>query len=606
MAVLATSVGCESESTDPEEELNTPAACTPATCDERGAQCGLMDNGCGEIMDCGGCASPATCGGGGTPYVCEAPPCAPTTCEQEGKNCGQLPDGCGGELACGDCQPGQSCGAGGEANVCGEGTCVPRTCDEAGAQCGKISETCGGGGEPNLCGKPACTPTTCVAEGKNCGQISDGCGAMIGCGVCSGGQTCGGSGTPNVCGTPGCTPTTCAAEAKNCGEIDDGCGAKLNCGSCGPSEACGAAGTPNVCASVNTQPLWSTVGIGGGHACAVTQQGALYCWGDNTFGQVGDGTNTQRRSPVRIGTATDWFFAAVGAFHSCAIKQNGKLYCWGQNSYKQLGDGTSSARTSPWLVPDTTELPYLPWDYISLGTAHTCAQKDNGVYCWGDNTAGQLADGSYNSTHLPRKLNVNARSFGVGWDHVCVTAGVTDVPKCAGYNSSGQLGVASPSQSNQLLNANTNLTTWDVVAGGGAHSCAVRMAGQRTLHCWGWNAMGQLGVSSAQPGTVYQVGSKTDWLMPAAGATHTCALTQTGELHCWGDNAKGALGIGGHYDQSSPQHVGPGYAFVSAGEESTCAVKLDGTLWCWGRNPWGQLGNGSTDESTTPKQVLVP
>jgi alpha-tubulin suppressor-like RCC1 family protein len=118
--------------------------------------------------------------------------------------------------------------------------------------------------------------------------------------------------------------------------------------------------------------------------------------------------------------------------------------------------------------------------------------------------------------------------------------------------------------------------------------------------------MGQLGVSSAQPGTVYQVGSKTDWLMPAAGATHTCALTQTGELHCWGDNAKGALGIGGHYDQSSPQHVGPGYAFVSAGEESTCAVKLDGTLWCWGRNPWGQLGNGSTDESTTPKQVLVP
>ncbi|MBI5537334.1 MAG: hypothetical protein HY898_31720 [Deltaproteobacteria bacterium] len=616
-SLIAVLSGCSSS-----DSPNLGPTCTSLSCEQIGAQCGVIDDGCGMPLLCGECTAPATCGGGGLPFVCAAPACVPTTCEQAGKNCGEADNGCGGTLSCGSCPAGQSCGAGGKANVCGNGTCTPRTCAQAGAACGKISdgcstiidcgdctspETCGGTGQPNVCGTPACTPTTCVAEGKNCGQISDKCGGTLGCGTCSGAQTCGGSGTPNVCGIPGCTPTSCVKEGKSCGEIDDGCGGKLQCGTCKGTETCGGGGTPNVCApSTKPQPLWSTVAVGGGHACAVTQAGELYCWGANVYGEVGDGTYNEQHVPVRIGTSSDWMFASAGAFHTCAISQSGKLFCWGQNTYSQLGDPAGTSHGAPWEVPDKTDLSFMPWTYISLGTAHTCGQKDNSVYCWGDNTAGQLADGTNDASYLPRKLGVNASSFSAGSDHVCVTAGVSSVPLCAGFNTSGQLGVASPSQSNQLIEVHTNLAPWDQIAGGGAHTCAVHTGGSRTLYCWGWNDMGQLGVAQATPGTIYQVGTQTDWLMAAAGSTHTCALSQTGSLSCWGDNAKGELGIGGHNSQSSPQPLGPGWAFVSAGEEATCAVKLDGTLWCWGKNLWGQLGNGTTQESTTPAQVLLP
>ncbi|MHB8875748.1 MAG: hypothetical protein ACYC8T_18840, partial [Myxococcaceae bacterium] len=247
------------------------AACGPATpdcgpstcsgcCDPTGmCQPGTLASSCGSFgYACTACRPADNCSAGSC--VLAVQPCVPKTCQQAGANCGSLPDGCGGTLVCGTCPVAQSCGGGGVPNVCGDGTCTPKTCAALGKNCGLVSDgcaaslpcgtcsggdTCGGAGVPNVCGQ-GCSPTTCQAQGKDCGSISDGCGVTLNCGTCSGGDTCGGGGVANVCGS-GCAATTCQAQGKNCGSISDNCGGTLACGTCTGSTTCGGGGTANVC-----------------------------------------------------------------------------------------------------------------------------------------------------------------------------------------------------------------------------------------------------------------------------------------------------------------------------------------------------------------------
>ncbi|MDF2691855.1 MAG: Tryptophan synthase alpha chain, partial [Labilithrix sp.] len=198
-------------------QVPPPATCTARTCANYPAgTCGVQSDGCGSTTaNCGTCPNGQTCGGGGVQNQCGGPTCTPKTCQQLGAQCGVVPDGCGNTINCPDCPNGQICGGGGVANQCGVSTCTPRTCQQQGIQCGQAGDgcgnvitcnpcpagrTCGGGGVPNQCGNPACVPLTQCPAGKNCGQYPDGCGGAINCGTCLGGMTCGGGGAPNVCG----------------------------------------------------------------------------------------------------------------------------------------------------------------------------------------------------------------------------------------------------------------------------------------------------------------------------------------------------------------------------------------------------------------------
>jgi hypothetical protein len=148
-------------------------SCTPQTCAQQNIACGPADDGCGNLIQCGPCTSPQTCGGGGQSGQCGAVDggsCSPETCQQLGANCGPVGDGCGGLLQCGGCMPPQSCGGGGQASVCGYvdgGSCTPSTCQMLGVMCGPAGDgcggllncgacaapqTCGGGGMPGVCG----------------------------------------------------------------------------------------------------------------------------------------------------------------------------------------------------------------------------------------------------------------------------------------------------------------------------------------------------------------------------------------------------------------------------------------------------------------------
>jgi len=211
-----------------------PAA---VTCSSAKVTCGIISNGCGGVVNCGGCPSGKTCGGGGTSGVCGTPSCTAKTCADQGFNCGPAGDGCGGSLSCGTCDDAETCGGGGTSSVCGSSsTCVPKTCTDLGFNCGPAgdgcggsltcgtcagNQVCGGGGQPSVCGAPTCTPKTCMEVGANCGPTADGCGGLLECGTCAEPQTCGGGGTPSICGVPSSCTGLCLQQV-SCPPADGG------------------------------------------------------------------------------------------------------------------------------------------------------------------------------------------------------------------------------------------------------------------------------------------------------------------------------------------------------------------------------------------------
>ncbi len=226
--------------------------CEPKTCSELGRNCGITDDGCGGVLDCGGCPGGLTCGGGGVPGVCGEPgtPCTPRTCEGVGDFCGPLPDGCGGTITCLECAPPESCGGGGVPGVCGVATVAP-----------------------------TCTPASCEEQGLGCGLAGDGCGGTIDCGSCQPGQACGAGGEPSQCGDVPCTPLTCDDLPFECGVAGDGCGGLTeSCGSCTPPEICGGGGEPGRCGyagNVCTEP-WCEHLVPCPGAQATTLTGTVY------------------------------------------------------------------------------------------------------------------------------------------------------------------------------------------------------------------------------------------------------------------------------------------------------------------------------------------
>ncbi|MBI2235192.1 MAG: hypothetical protein HYU57_09490, partial [Micavibrio aeruginosavorus] len=293
---------------------------------------------------------------------------------------------------------------------------------------------------------------------------------------------------------------------------------------------------------------WKQVSAGLWNTCAVKTNGALYCWGSDSDGQLGNGATTgNQTSPVQESTAaTDWASVSVGATHTCAVKTNGTLYCWGDDTYGELGNGaTTGDQASP--VQESTAA--TDWASVSAGVDHTCAVKTNGtLYCWGENFDDQLGTG--------------------GSDAV------------------------SPTQEF------TAATDWVSVSAGTTHTCAVKTNG--TLYCWGNDATGQLanGAGGDQAFATQESTAATNWASVSAGVDHTCAVKTNGTLYCWGADGNGQLGngatTGNQVNPVQESTAATNWASVAAGDIHTCAVKTNGTLYCWGDDTNGQIGNGTT------------
>ncbi|HEY3354726.1 MAG TPA: carboxypeptidase-like regulatory domain-containing protein [Polyangia bacterium] len=246
-----------------------PPVCL-TSCDQAGANCGPVGDGCGGLLQCGDCQAPDTCGGAGVPGVCGRA-CVPRTCADQNIGCGPAGDGCGGLLHCGDCQAPETCGGSTHGQCGGNNGCLPKTCAQQGLHCGPAGDgcggviqcgtctapdSCGGAGIHGACGhsgtSSACTPKTCADLGYDCGPAGNGCGGLLDCGACTAPKTCGGGGQPGRCGgNSGCVPKTCAQQGLTCGPAGDGCGGVLQCGTCTAPQTCGGAGTPGVCGGSN-------------------------------------------------------------------------------------------------------------------------------------------------------------------------------------------------------------------------------------------------------------------------------------------------------------------------------------------------------------------
>lgn len=346
----------------------------------------------------------------------------------------------------------------------------------------------------------------------------------------------------------------------------------------------------------------------GDHNLALKSDGTVWAWGANSKGQLGlgDGTITERSTPVRVSGLTNVYFVAAGAEHSLAVKTDGTAWTWGANVYGQLGDGTTVNRSIPVRVQGLSGVVSV---IAAGGIDHSLLMTASGdVWAWGANYAGQLGDGTTTDRRTPVKVTnlAGVVAFSAGGAH---SLAVTSDGKAWawGTNIWGQLGDGSTTLFRSAPVQITGLPSVADVAASLAHSLALLQDG--TVRAWGSNEYGQLGIGSNEvidhsvPIPVPGLSGVTD---VSAGPLHTVALTQDGTVWTWGTNVGGQLGDGTYTDRTSSARVNglTDIAAVGAGRFHTIALKRNGTVWAWGANGYGQLGDGTTTDRSTPVQVV--
>lgn len=363
------------------------------------------------------------------------------------------------------------------------------------------------------------------------------------------------------------------------------------------------------------------------HACAIINKQA-WCWGDNTYGQVGDGSKTHRSGAIRVVFDQTTSIAnrslqpatsvSAGADHSCAII-NKQAWCWGSNSDGQLGvAGTIGIATyGAYVVRSDAGVPLTNVTNISSGTGNSCAVVNKQAWCWGNNTNGQLGD---NST-TPRDGAVQVQtSIGTLSDVTAISVGTNLVCAVAKKNAWcwGSAPIGDGSSDNSLvakqvvMSGSEPLTNVTAVSAGLSHACAIS---SKKVYCWGGNSVGQVGNDDTAQTLVavpvlvdvtYEGGGDpqlTKATQVAVAASTSCALNNK-EVYCWGDNTYGQLGFGATTPVSraiarrvrlDATTIMTGASLLVAGSRYACAV-ANNQLRCWGRNHVGQLGDNTTDD----------
>ncbi len=345
-----------------------------------------------------------------------------------------------------------------------------------------------------------------------------------------------------------------------------------------------------------------SVSAGALHTCAVRSNGTIVCWGNNTLGQLGNGSSVFSSSvPVVVSGITTATAVFSGTNHSCARLSSGAVQCWGGNSYGQLGNGSSADSNIPVSVTGITTATTLAL------SDHSCAVLSNGtVQCWGWNLMGQLGDGSQTNRNTPVTVTglSSVAAIAVGTYHSCVR--LTDnTARCWGGNGDGQLGNGGSGLSLTPVTV-SGLTGVTSITAHRFHSCA-RIQGS-TARCWGDNTKGQLGDgTTTDRNTPVTVSGLTNALTVSAGYEHTCARMNDNTVRCWGSNTYGQLGNNSLIDSTTPVTVQglSGTSFLVSGDMHNCAIaESSKAIYCWGDNRYYILGDRTQTTRTTPVRVI--
>jgi hypothetical protein len=316
--------------------------------------------------------------------------------------------------------------------------------------------------------------------------------------------------------------------------------------------------TPDTQGSTGFAPTQDSSGPG--LACSADQDN-VWCWGDNNFGEVGLPAPVVEATPEPVLDTSSATLLAAGGDHGCALigpAATPTVVCWGADSLGQLGDGSDTHGTScngansceP--IPVHVQIPGDTVTQLGAGRSHTCALVGTGtgyVYCWGAGGAGQIGDELdedqkspvlvYNATGTSGSM-LQATAIAVGGDHACALMAGHVV--CWGLNASGELGNGTTDSMSYPVNV-LMLADATAIAAGEADTCAIAMGGE--VWCWGANLVGTLGNTVAnQSPTPVQVFGITDAIAITVGAGHACAVHATGAISCWGSNDDGELGDG--------------------------------------------------------------
>ena len=363
------------------------------------------------------------------------------------------------------------------------------------------------------------------------------------------------------------------------------------------------------------------------HSCTISNDKA-YCWGNNNFSQLGDGSTTKSLVPIAVGGVLAGKVIksiSAGSYHTCALDNSGIVYCWGFNIYSQVGNPLDSRMSSPEPIAVGGVLAGKVIKSISAGGFHTCALDELGkVYCWGNNINGQIGSGSptpqiINSPSLVAGSlsSLSVSSVSAGGSHTCAIA--SKKVYCWGANVYNQIGSGSTSPSIiPSSNIVTGLSSLNIslVSSGGNHTCALDELG--SIYCWGYNYYGQIGSGSLMPTIVL---APTKVLGPlgslvvgyiSTGSFNTCAIVSN-KAYCWGYNNDGQIGNTFNTPINNPSPIAvdtTGVLFnkdiysISSGGNSSCAVDADVKAYCWGSNDSGQLGVEGIINSLRP--IYVP
>ena len=390
--------------------------------------------------------------------------------------------------------------------------------------------------------------------------------------------------------------------------------------------------------------------VDGSVRCLLTEEGSVWCWGENYYGQLGNDTKEQSSVLVKVEGLSHIVAIDAGYSHACAVDEDGRVYCWGNNASGELGDGSVIEAVEPRLVPDVEGAVSL-----ESGSDHTCAVLASGrLVCWGSNTEGQLGTGTSKTMDTPKELTAitevqsfsaygaqslalkkdgtvrawggglggdrdepglfsalsEIRDVSVGGEHACA---VDDVGRiyCWGENTYGQTGIDNGGEKITTPTVVGGYTEMRRIAAGDGHSCSIING---SVYCWGFNYYQQLGskVGTSTP-TLTRVSDLVQITALSLGFGYSLGLSTHGEVYSWGLNQLGQLGDG---DPPMPEAVGSrveaefvvgveNATAITAGEAHACAVLEDGSAMCWGSNDRGQLGVGDAGEPVGQASSVV-
>lgn len=350
---------------------------------------------------------------------------------------------------------------------------------------------------------------------------------------------------------------------------------------------------------------WLAVAANENSAAALKTDGTIWCWGSNSNGMLGNGTESNSSDPVQEATAAaDWIEVSVGSTHMIALKADGTIWSWGSNNSGQLAIDTSENKSS---VPVQESTGATDWAAVAAGDSASYAiKKDGTLWAWGSN-GGKLADGTSASSSVPVQEFTESKE----WRAVYVyKSHVVAIKKDGslwswGTNSDGQLGTGNKKDAYIPIREATKATDWVSAAPGRYHTTALKSDG--TIWSWGDDKNLQfgdgIGISSLTP--VQEATDSTEWVYISSGEQVVTGIKADGSVYSWGLNASSQTGNGELGINSSDYAVEsnlPAFIEFAYSNTGNMMIKEDGTLWGWGVNSDGNLGNGTKQQLNIPVQ----